>query len=479
MSGLRSVGASRRQRLLLILLLAPDAGLSVLEPSLVAGGDFQGGDALVVSTGNSWAYAEISGCPCPATRGLHIAASSAGSAAILPVSLTRPPGVVTFEAMGIHSADYLGHPDVFRLRALDHLGGELAGATARRAPTLTAWNRYVLRLSITTAFASLELRVGSGMPGGAAWETTANTGVVIDDAVGSFNATDFWFGFENAQMLPIISRGKDVEGPVGMGSRTPNLLTDGSIRLPPYGSVPWEIMAFGMTSPVQMTIDLGKLYTICGTRLVQSDEKWAKSWSIHGAVADPSAGGDWITLLEAGEPATYSSKACTVGAADSCVRVVASAETNEHLFPCSEIRFIRLDLEARTDCCFLVIEWQLLGLHSDAICTPQCLNGGRCSSATTSCECPVLYGWDGPDCSTPLCAPPCENGGHCYSALQCHCVPGYAGQACTRERCGDGYVSSSEICDDGNAADDDGCVLCELEDPRLVRVECCRPPADA
>ena len=54
----------------------------------------------------------------------------------------------------------------------------------------------------------------------------------------------------------------------------------------------------------------------------------------------------------------------------------------------------------------------------------------------------------------------------------CDCAPGYYGQSCTAELCGDGAQSHSEICDDGNAVGNDGCVRCDREnnDPALVEL---------
>lgn len=436
--------------------------------SLVPGGNFAG-SGFGISSGAGWKLVEIADCPCAAQRGVMVSAIPGGSFghAEIPVGIQRPAGVVTMEAMGVLSPDFLGNPALFRLSALDSAGIELSSAVETEIASLGVWHLYTLRLSVPATFASLRIRVGSGMMGGAEWETAEETGVAIDEARGNFNATEVWFGFENVQMLTIPSRGRPVAGPDGMGGRTPNLLTDGSLRMPPYGSVPWEIMAFGQSVPFQMTIDLGKLTTICGARLVQSTDKFAAAWSIYAAAENPAAGGRWTKLLEAVEQGVYDSPggmACTAGS--NCVRRVATPETSEALFSCTESQYLRLDLEERKDCCYLVIEWQLLGLPSDAICAPLCINGGRCSPSSKTCECPIQYGWEGPDCGTAKCSPPCQNG-HCYTALTCRCAPGYHAGDCTEEKCGDGATSASEVCDDGNDKGDDGCVECELEDPRL------------
>ena len=69
-------------------------------------------------------------------------------------------------------------------------------------------------------------------------------------------------------------------------------------------------------------------------------------------------------------------------------------------------------------------------------------------------------------CSSAVACPAgCSGHGSCLNGL-CTCSAGYAGFGCeTRLVCGDGVVSDSEECDDGNAANGDGCSSsCTIED---------------
>ncbi|MGK0358056.1 MAG: cysteine-rich repeat protein [Bradymonadia bacterium] len=55
---------------------------------------------------------------------------------------------------------------------------------------------------------------------------------------------------------------------------------------------------------------------------------------------------------------------------------------------------------------------------------------------------------------------PCQNGGACLDgvdAFTCECAPGFYGEACEDEQCGDGVTTQNEECDDEDADDDDGC----------------------
>ena len=40
---------------------------------------------------------------------------------------------------------------------------------------------------------------------------------------------------------------------------------------------------------------------------------------------------------------------------------------------------------------------------------------------------------------------------------RCQCAPGWHGDVCDQTRCGDGFVTPDEACDDGNTDADDGC----------------------
>jgi cysteine-rich repeat protein len=525
-----------------------------------------------VTGGHSWGVAHVSDCPCTARRGISVtAAGRRGAYADVDLPLQRGAGVVVFEAMvwcamrstacvrtGVGdgraelcacprrrlSVDFVGNPAILSLRASDPSGTELAAATQLHSAAAAAggvggglgsWHLYSLRLAVPGAFASLGLRVGSGLAGGEKWKTTAEFGVVMDEGAGSLNATDFWLGYEAAETLPTPSRDRDVVGPAGMGSRSPNLLTDGSTRTPPYGPVPWEIMAYGQ-SLQQHTVDLGAAVPVCGVRLHQTDVKWASHWSVQawyapdgsgawsGGGAPPgsvpgsvpgSAAAGWRTVLQAVPQAEYdtdiaatataaavSGRVCDRATAQGgsswpygsggCVRAVASEGVNQRLFPCTVARYLRLDLEQAVGCCYLLLEWQLLGLGllNGESCDHQlppgggCLNGGRCAASGGRCICPAVHGggggggggggskpggWSGARCAKPLCLPACVAGqGVCARAHHCRCEAGYHGEACAEERCGDGHASAGEECDDGNPRSRDGCdPACLLEDPRL------------
>lgn len=315
-------------RLALLLLLQPVAPAGAGRgPSLLPDGDFANGGPRVTG-GHSWGVAHVSDCPCTARRGISVtAAGRRGAYADVDLPLQRGAGVVVFEAMvwcamrstacvrtGVGdgraelcacprrrlSVDFVGNPAILSLRASDPSGTELAAATQLHSAAAAAggvggglgsWHLYSLRLAVPGAFASLGLRVGSGLAGGEKWKTTAEFGVVMDEGAGSLNATDFWLGYEAAETLPTPSRDRDVVGPAGMGSRSPNLLTDGSTRTPPYGPVPWEIMAYGQ-SLQQHTVDLGAAVPVCGVRLHQTDVKWASHWSVQAWYA-PDGSGAW------------------------------------------------------------------------------------------------------------------------------------------------------------------------------------------
>ena len=55
-------------------------------------------------------------------------------------------------------------------------------------------------------------------------------------------------------------------------------------------------------------------------------------------------------------------------------------------------------------------------------------------------------------------------GGSCQDSV-CQCAPGWYGAACDQTRCGDGFLTPDEVCDDGNLDAGDGCgVGCVIEE---------------
>ncbi|XP_078605220.1 uncharacterized protein LOC144878481 isoform X2 [Branchiostoma floridae x Branchiostoma japonicum] len=71
----------------------------------------------------------------------------------------------------------------------------------------------------------------------------------------------------------------------------------------------------------------------------------------------------------------------------------------------------------------------------NALCNPECMNGGVCT-APYQCECPS--GYKGDRCQTAVCSPPCDNGGACTQPNVCTCPPGYKGNHCATPVCTDG-----------------------------------------
>ena len=91
-----------------------------------------------------------------------------------------------------------------------------------------------------------------------------------------------------------------------------------------------------------------------------------------------------------------------------------------------------------------------------------CSGNGVCTGAE-SCRC--YQGFIGDDCSSVDCSTVgnCNGHGSCTQPGFCSCSAGYSGAGCAN-LCGDGVVQSTEGCDDGNAADGDGCSSsCALE----------------
>ncbi|XP_066294936.1 mucin-2-like isoform X2 [Branchiostoma lanceolatum] len=71
----------------------------------------------------------------------------------------------------------------------------------------------------------------------------------------------------------------------------------------------------------------------------------------------------------------------------------------------------------------------------NALCNPECMNGGVCT-APYQCECPS--GFKGDRCQTAVCSPPCENGGVCTQPNVCTCPAGYKGNHCATPICTNG-----------------------------------------
>ena len=114
-----------------------------------------------------------------------------------------------------------------------------------------------------------------------------------------------------------------------------------------------------------------------------------------------------------------------------------------------------------------VFEWEVLGRP---FCQAVCRNGGVCSGRT--CNCPLNYGWSGPNCTDFFCSRepgsvsrnPCQHGGKCVGPNLCDCPRGYTGIWCHLETCGDAIAAAPETCDDGNTVSGDGCSdTCALE----------------
>lgn len=74
-----------------------------------------------------------------------------------------------------------------------------------------------------------------------------------------------------------------------------------------------------------------------------------------------------------------------------------------------------------------------VGKHCEnALCYPQCLNGGICTRPGV-CTCPD--GYQGPHCEGGICTERCQNGGKCMQKDTCECTRGYFGARCTYSKC--------------------------------------------
>lgn len=94
----------------------------------------------------------------------------------------------------------------------------------------------------------------------------------------------------------------------------------------------------------------------------------------------------------------------------------------------------------------------------NGICTCNTNQGFFLDNTTNLCvQCSSYYG----NCSTCQYTPSVSFGFNCSS-----CLVGFYwfNNSCTQEVCGDGVISPSEDCDDGNTIGGDGCFLCRVED---------------
>ena len=74
-----------------------------------------------------------------------------------------------------------------------------------------------------------------------------------------------------------------------------------------------------------------------------------------------------------------------------------------------------------------------VGPHCEnALCYPQCLNGGLCIKPGV-CSCPT--GYQGPHCEGGICTERCQNGGRCMQQDTCDCTRGYFGPRCSYSKC--------------------------------------------
>jgi cysteine-rich repeat protein len=117
-------------------------------------------------------------------------------------------------------------------------------------------------------------------------------------------------------------------------------------------------------------------------------------------------------------------------------------------------------------------------------CLPQpCKNGGVCIDGHLNYTCACSPGYTGRNCTVDIneCAPvTCQNGGTCSAPAlkpnfyECLCAPGYGGNFCQNVICGDNLVIGTEVCDDGNTLNNDGCSA----DCKTVETRYFCPPLD-
>eukprot|EP01043_Picozoa_sp_COSAG02_P058161 COSAG02_NODE_7193_length_3126_cov_10.474397_1_plen_286_part_00 len=236
--------------------------------NMILDGSFEAGGPAM-SGGTGWAKVEISDCPCEAVGALMVRPSVEGSFAELTFRASHPAGVFIFEALGKLSLDYVGGAEIYSLTAFDG-NTQVAHAVQRHiffnaTQRFAAWHRYSLQLVCPAAVTSVVVRVGSGEP--------------LEQAGGTFNSTDLTLSYAGGSALPVLSRGLSVEGPMGQYSRGPSLVTDGVTLRPPLNNNHWKVVAF-TDRLKQLELDLGEVQSVCGTRLVQTEEYYASRWCV-------------------------------------------------------------------------------------------------------------------------------------------------------------------------------------------------------
>lgn len=273
---LGSAAMIARPRALVVLRMVPLMLGGTVGQNMIRDGSFEGGGPAM-SGGTGWAKVEISDCPCEAPGALMVRPSAEGSFAELTFRTSQPAGVFIFEALGKLSLDYVGGSEIYSLTAFDG-STQVAHAVQRHiffnaTQRFAAWHRYSLQLVCPVAVTSVVLRVGSGE--------------LFDQAGGSFNSTDLTLSYAGGNALPVLSRGLAVQGPMGQYSRGPSLVTDGVTLRPPLNNNHWKVVAF-TDRLKQLELDLGEVQSVCGTRLVQTEEYYASRWCVrHYAVVRP------------------------------------------------------------------------------------------------------------------------------------------------------------------------------------------------
>ena len=241
---------------------------TTVSQNMIRDGSFEGGGPPV-SGGTGWAKVQISDCACEAPGALMVRPSEEGSFAELTFRASHPAGVFVFEALGKVSLDYVGSAEIYSLTAFNG-ATEVAHAVQHHiffnaTQRFAAWHLYSLQLVCPAAVTSVLLRIGSGEP--------------LGQASGSFNSTDLKLSYAGGDALPVLSRGLAVEGPMGQYSRGPSLVTDGVTLRPPLNNNHWKVVAF-TDRLKQLELDLGEVRSVCGARLVQTEEYYATRWCV-------------------------------------------------------------------------------------------------------------------------------------------------------------------------------------------------------
>ncbi|CAH1271803.1 MUC5AC [Branchiostoma lanceolatum] len=113
----------------------------------------------------------------------------------------------------------------------------------------------------------------------------------------------------------------------------------------------------------------------------------------------------------------------------------------------------------------------------NALCNPECMNGGVCTTPYR-CECPS--GFKGDRCQTAVCSPPCENGGVCTQPNVCTCPAGYKGNHCATPICkngcqNEGLCVAPEQCSCKEGWTGQACETPTCEEPCLHGGTCIAP----